>query len=42
MCNDNINDMNTSTMAQFIAYAERMGLMREPFEKVYAMFINNN
>ena len=30
--------MNTSTMAQFIAYAERMGLMREPFEKVYAMF----
>lgn len=34
--------MNTSTMALFIAYAERMGLMREPFEKVYAMFINNN
>ena len=30
--------MNTSTMAQFIAYAERNGLMREPFEKVYAMF----
>ena len=32
--------MNTSTMAQFIAYAERNGMMREPFEKVYAMFIN--
>lgn len=32
--------MSNSTMAQFIAYAERMGLMREPFEKVYAMFIN--
>ena len=30
--------MNTSTMALFIAYAERNGLMREPFEKVYAMF----
>ena len=42
MCNDNINDMKAETMAQFIAYAERMGLMREPFEKVYAMFINNN
>ena len=27
-------------MAQFIAYAERNGLMREPVEKVYAMFIN--
>ena len=34
--------MSTSTMAQFIAYAERNGMMREPFEKVYAMFINNN
>ena len=32
--------MKAETMAQFIAYAERMGLMREPFEKVYAMFIN--
>ena len=32
--------MSTSTMAQFIAYAERNGMMREPFEKVYAMFIN--
>lgn len=42
MYNDNINDMKAETMAQFIAYAERMGLMREPFEKVYAMFINNN
>ena len=42
MCNDNINDMKAETMAQFIAYAERMGLMQEPFEKVYAMFINNN
>ena len=30
--------MNTSTMAQFIAYAERNGMMHEPFEKVYAMF----
>ena len=34
--------MNTSTMAQFIAYAERMGLMQEPFEKVYAMFVSRN
>ena len=34
--------MNNSTMALFIAYAERNGLMREPVEKVYAMFINNN
>ena len=34
--------MNATTMAQLIAYAERMGLMQEPFEKVYAMFINNN
>ena len=34
--------MNTSTMAQFIAYAERNGLMREPFEKVYEMFISRN
>ena len=34
--------MKAKTMAQFIAYAERMGLMQEPFEKVYAMFINNN
>ena len=42
MCNDNINNMKAETMAQFIAYAERMGLMQEPFEKVYAMFINNN
>ena len=32
--------MEATTMAQFIAYAERMGLMREPFEKVYEMFIN--
>ena len=30
--------MKAETMAQFIAYAERNGLMREPFEKVYAMF----
>ena len=37
-----MNNMKAETMAQFIAYAERMGLMREPFEKVYAMFINNN
>lgn len=36
------HDMKAETMAQFIAYAERNGLMREPFEKVYAMFINNN
>ena len=34
--------MKASTMAQFIAYAERMGLMREPFEKVYAMFLSRN
>ena len=34
--------MKAETMAQFIAYAERNRLMREPFEKVYAMFINNN
>ena len=34
--------MNTSTMAQFIDYAERNGMMREPFEKVYAMFISRN
>ena len=34
--------MNTSTMAQFIDYAERNGLMREPVEKVYAMFIRRN
>lgn len=34
--------MKAETMAQFIAYAERMRLMQEPFEKVYAMFINNN
>ena len=34
--------MNTSTMAQFIAYAELNGMMREPFEKVYAMFISRN
>lgn len=34
--------MKAETMAQFIAYAERNQLMREPFEKVYAMFINNN
>ena len=34
--------MNTSTMAQFIAYAERNGMMREPFETVYAMFISRN
>ena len=34
--------MNTSTMAQFIAYAERNGLMHEPFEKVYAMFVSRN
>ena len=34
--------MKAETMAQFIAYAERMGLMREPFEKVYAMFISRN
>ena len=34
--------MNTSTRAQFRAYAERNGLMREPFEKVYAMFISRN
>ena len=34
--------MNTSTMAQFIAYAERNRLMREPFEKVYAMFVSRN
>ena len=34
--------MKAETMAQFIAYAERMGLMREPFEKVYAMFIRRN
>ena len=34
--------MNTSTMAQFIAYAERNGLMREPFEMVYAMFVSRN
>ena len=34
--------MNTSTMAQFIAYAERNGLMREPFEKVYVMFVSRN
>ena len=32
--------MNATTMAQFIAYAERNGLMREPFEKVYAMFVS--
>lgn len=34
--------MNATTMAQFIAYAERMGLMQEPFEKVYAMFVSRN
>ena len=34
--------MKAETMAQFIAYAQRNGMMREPFEKVYAMFINNN
>lgn len=34
--------MKAETMAQFIAYAERMGLMREPFEKVYAMFVSRN
>lgn len=34
--------MNTSTMALFIAYAERNRLMREPFEKVYAMFLSRN
>ena len=34
--------MNTSTMALFIAYAERNGMMREPFEKVYAMFVSRN
>ena len=34
--------MKASTMALFIAYAERMGLMREPFEKVYAMFVSQN
>ena len=34
--------MNTSTMAQFIAYDERNGMMREPFEKVYAMFMSRN
>ena len=34
--------MNTSTMALFIAYAKRNGLMREPFEKVYAMFVSQN
>lgn len=32
--------MEATIMAQFIAYAERNGLMREPVEKVYAMFIN--
>ena len=37
-----MNNMNTSTMAQFIAYAERMGLMQDPFEKVYAMFVSRN
>ena len=34
--------MNTSTIALLIAYAERNGLMREPFEKVYAMFVSRN
>ena len=34
--------MKTEIMAQFIAYAERNRLMREPFEKVYAMFISRN
>ena len=34
--------MKAETMAQFIAYAERNGLMREPFEKVYAMFMSRN
>lgn len=34
--------MEATTMAQFIAYAERMGLMREPVEKVYAMFMSQN
>lgn len=34
--------MNASTMALFIAYAERNRMMQEPFERVYAMFINNN
>ena len=34
--------MNATTMAKFIAYAERNGLMREPFEKVYAMFVSQN
>ena len=29
-------------MAQFIAYAERNGMLHEPFEKVYAMFISRN
>lgn len=32
--------MKAETIAEFIAYAERMGLMQEPFEKVYEMFIN--
>ena len=34
--------MNATTMALLIAYAERNGLMREPFEKVYAMFMSRN
>ena len=34
--------MNTSTLAQFIAYDERNGMMRETFEKVYAMFVSRN
>ena len=34
--------MEATTMAQFIAYAERNGLMREPVEKVYAMFMSRN
>ena len=34
--------MKAETMAQFIAYAERNGMMHEPFEKVYAMFVSRN
>lgn len=34
--------MGATTIALFIAYAERNGLMREPFERVYAMFVSRN
>ena len=34
--------MEATIMAQFIAYAERNGLMREPVEKAYAMFVSQN